>query len=163
LIDDGEVRCGACETALPVKDDVFLCRACMDKLPGNLRHDVLNVEEQYQYGARKRALEALGVDLEGLGKADVEDQIKDLHRKLWDAYRTNDSEAIDALREKIDTLKALFSEQRRINLKPERKPRQMKCRCKKPFLMKTDGLFGGTEDVCGNCARPIVRARRVMA
>lgn len=63
MIDDGEVRCGACEKLLPIEQDVFLCRACMDRLPGNLRHDVLNVEEAYQYAARRHALEALGVEL----------------------------------------------------------------------------------------------------
>ena len=62
MIDDGEVRCGACETKLPVKEDVFLRRACMEKLPGHLRRAVLSADEEHQYGVRRLALEALGLD-----------------------------------------------------------------------------------------------------
>ena len=117
MIDYGNVLCGACELELPVKDDVFICRGCMAKLPDDLRKEVLTAEEQYQYRARRKALEALGVAA--------------LNRK--------------------------------INLKRERKPRDPKCSCKNPLIMKQAGIFGGDETVCGNCCRRIVSTRRVMA
>ena len=123
MIDDGAVRCGACETKLPVKEDVFLCRECMENLPDHLRRAVLNADEEHQYGVRRYALEALGVE------------------SNWE-----------------------FPEEKRINLKGPTKPQEQKCSCEKPLLMKTDGLFGGTKTVCGNCCKPITQQpRRRMA
>lgn len=123
MLIDGEVHCGACEKRLPIKEDVFLCRECMDRLSDPVRRRLLTTEEPNQYSARREALIDLGVD------------------EHYDFY---------------------YRMQQRINLKPKRED-QAKCRCKKPLRMKTDGLFGGTTDVCGNCCLPIEKgARRVM-
>ena len=162
MIDDGEVRCGACETKLPVKEDVFLCRACMERLPGHLRRAVLNADEEHQYGVRRLALEALGVVLIDESEGNIRKEINKL-RGVKGSLGRHDPRLAE-ITHKIAELEAIYTEARRVNYKKPRARREKRCICTNPFTMKMDGLFGGTKTVCGNCCKPITQQpRRRMA
>lgn len=149
---DGEIRCGACERRVAVEVDLFVCRECMDKLPASLRREVLNAEEPFQYAARRRALEALGVAL--IDDSEHRNNLRRLRSICGRGKATQELVAAERV----------YTDSKRINFRTPRERSSPRCTCAKPLLMKQSSIFGGEQDVCGNCCKRINKgARRVMA